>query len=180
MRTILSVLAVGLLARDAAAEPPSGVAVGVEVGQPTSATLRWAGLDGLLGVGAAIGTGTRSGTGLSMHADVTVTPVVVYRRGGTQVPLHAGIGVRRYSHGYEPMSLDELPDTHTGVRLVVGAGAALEDPALELYLELAPGYDFARSDSCSLASGVDSLCPHAQSGRGFVDLVLGVRWYLGG
>jgi hypothetical protein len=178
MRPILIALAIGWLAGDAAAEPPSGIAVGVEVGEPTAATVRWAGLDGLVGVNAAIGSGTRSGAGLSLHADVTVTPVVVYRRGGTQVPLHAGVGLRRYAHGYEPMSIDEVPDVHTGVRMLIGAGVALADPALELYLELAPGYDLARSDSCTLVSGADSLCPHAQSGRGFVDLVLGVRWYL--
>jgi hypothetical protein len=178
VRSLLIVLAVGWLARDAAAEPPSGIAVGVEVGEPTAATVRWAGLDGFLGVNAAIGSGTRSGAGLALHADLTVTPVVAYRRGGTQVPLHVGVGVRRYAHGYQPMSIDEVPDVHTGVRLVLGAGLALADPSLELYLELAPGYDLSRSDSCTLVSGTDSLCPHAQSGRGFVDLVLGARWYL--
>ena len=180
MRSLLILVALAGATGDAAAEPPSGIAVGVEVGEPTAATVRWAGLDGLLGVGAAIGSGTRSGVGLSMHADVTITPVVVYRRGGTQVPLHVGVGIRRYAHGYEPMSIDELPDVHTGVRLVVGAGVALADPSIEVYLEVAPGYDVGRSEACSLVSGTDSLCPHAQSGRGFVDLVIGARWYLGG
>jgi hypothetical protein len=30
-----------------------------------------------------------------------------------------------------------------------------------------------------LLSGVDSLCPHARSPRGFLDAVLGARWYFG-
>ncbi len=167
----------------AAADPgerPVGVALGVEVGEPAAVTARWVGLDGLLGVGAAVGTGTRSGAGLSLHAEVTVTPLVVLRAGSTVVLVHAGLGGRHYRHGYDAMSVDEVPDAHTGIRFLVGVDVALAAPRLELYLEAAPGYDLWRGASCSLASGVDSVCPHAAASRGFVDVVLGARWYLGG
>ncbi|MCB9560759.1 MAG: hypothetical protein H6708_10170 [Kofleriaceae bacterium] len=159
---------------------PSGIAVGVEVGEPAAVTVRWVGLDGLLGVGAAIGTGTRAGPGLALHGDVSLTPLVAFRRGATAVLVHVGLGARWYRHGYQSMSIDELPDTHAGVRVPIGIGAALASPRLELYLEAALGYDAWRTASCSLASGVNSLCPHASSSRAYVDVVLGARWFVGG
>lgn len=169
--------------RVARAEPdprPTGVAVGLEVGEPVAATARWVGVGGLLGVGAALGTGTRSGVGLSTHVDVTVTPAVVMRASSTAVLVHVGAGLRYYRHGYDAMSVDEVPDAHLGVRGVVGLDVVLASPRLELYLEAAPGYDVDRTASCTLASGVDSVCPHAAASRAFVDVVLGARWYIGG
>ncbi len=154
-------------------EPPRaqhGLAVGVEVGEPTSATVAW--LAGKLEVAAAIGTGTRAGVGLSLHADAQLE----IARIGPRMPLRIGVGARYYHHGYSAMSFDELPDSHVGVRVPVSL--AYELGALQLYLELAPGVDVYRSASCSLASGPYSICPHAQERPLFVQLVIGARWFL--
>ena len=56
---------------------------------------------------------------------------------------------------------------------------ALRGPRLELYLDGGPGYDVGRSDSCSFASGVMTVCPHQQATRLYWHGGLGVRWYLG-
>jgi hypothetical protein len=183
--SVLLVLSITSVPAVAGAEPapsekPEGLAVGVEVGEPSALTLRWVAPGGLLGVGGAIGTGTRSGAGLSAHAEITVVPVIAHRARSTAVLLHAGGGVRLYRHGYDAMSVDEIPDAHVGLRAVLGADVVLTSASLELYLEVAPGYDVHRTASCTLRSGVDSVCPHAAASRGFVDVVLGARWYIGG
>jgi hypothetical protein len=49
---------------------------------------------------------------------------------------------------------------------------------MQLYAELAPGIDFHRTASCTLASGPYTVCPHAQDRPLFVQLVVGARWFL--
>jgi hypothetical protein len=107
-----------------------------------------------------------------------VTPAALPVAGILLLP-HVGLGLRYKRDHYQPASIDELPDAHTGIRASVGVGAKLRQP-VEIYLDLAPGYDLARTDSCSFLSGVDSICPHAQSSRGFFDLAVGARWWFGG
>lgn len=72
--------------------------------------------------------------------------------------------------------MDELPDAHTGVLAGITLGLALR--RVELYVEVAPGYDLWRTRGCSLASGASSVCPHAQSTSAFVEGFAGVRWFL--
>jgi len=151
--------------------PPSGLAIGVEVGEPSAVTLRYALGGGRFGVQVGVGSGVVGGTGLAVHGDLTVGVV----RLGQRSLLFAGVGARYYRHHYPLASVDELSDTHTGVRVPVGVTAPIG--GLELYLQVAPGYDLARSQSCNLASGVNSLCPHAASSRLFVHANLGARFY---
>jgi hypothetical protein len=109
---------------------------------------------------------------VSFHADVQVEVA----RLGAHVPLRIGLGGRYYHHGYEPMSFDEIPDSHYGVRAPIAI--AYETGALQLYAEAAPGVDVKRTASCTLASGPYSICPHAQELPLFVQLVVGARWFL--
>lgn len=158
----------------AAISPPAdadrrGLAVGLEVGEPASVTVGW--WAGRFGVSGALGTGTRAGLGVSAHVDLQLEVARV----GPTVPIRVGLGGRYYHHGYEPMSLDELPDAHYGIR--ASAAIALERGPLELYAEAAPGVDLRRTASCSLARGPDSICPHAQAAPLFLQLVLGARWF---
>ncbi len=159
------------------AEPATaeGLAVGVEVGEPSSVTVGW--FANRLGVTAALGTGTIEGVGPSLRADVVGYPFILTKGADWSLPLQVGIGIRHYRHGYDEMSIDEVDDAHTGVRASVAA--VWLRGALSVYAELAPGYDLARTDSCNFASGADSICPHAQSTRAFVQFLAGVRWFIG-
>jgi hypothetical protein len=147
-----------------------GLAVGVEVGEPTSITVGvWT---GNLGLSAALGTGTLEGVGLSFHVDAQL----IVARLAPQVPLRVGLGGRFYHHGYDAMSFDEVPDSHYGIRASVAL--AYERGAMQLYAEAAPGVDVHRSASCTLASGAYSICPHTQEVPVFLQLVVGARWFL--
>lgn len=148
----------------------AGFAVGVELGEPSSATGAW--YVGKLAVLAAIGSGTLEGPGLSMHADVQM----LVARVGPALPIRVGLGARYYHHGYEPMSVDEVPHTHYGVR--GSASIGLDRGPFQIYAELAPGVDFMRTRSCTFTSGVDTICPHAQELPVFVQFVVGARWFL--
>lgn len=148
----------------------AGLAVGVELGEPTSAVAGWF-FDRFAVIGA-VGTGTRAGLGVSLHVDGHVTIMRLTPR----MPLYGGLGVRYYHHGYGAMSVDEIPDSHYGIRALVGL--ALDRRSLQIYSELAPGIDIRRTRSCTLLSGPNSICPHAQDGPVFVQFVVGVRWFL--
>lgn len=153
-----------------ASPAPRGLAVGIEVGEPTSLTVGyWA---GALGIRAAVGSGTRAGLGIAARIEGQLEVA----RLAAHVPLHVGLGARLYRHGYEEMSLDEIPDTHVGLRASVAIG--YERGGMLLYAEAAPGVDVVRTTSCSLASGPYSLCPHAQASPLFLQLVVGARWFL--
>lgn len=167
---LIALAAVGGIAHAepaAPSRPPTGLAFGVELGAPSSATAHFAFADRRHALTAAAGTGTLGGPGLSARLELS-------RAIGSL--LHVGVGARHHRHHYAPASMDELPDAHTGV--LVTASVARAFGQLELYAELAPGYDVLRTSSCSLASGASSVCPHAQSTRVFLEGFAGVRWYL--
>ncbi len=149
---------------------PHGLALGVELGDPVSATIGW--FAGNLAVSGAIGTGTVEGPGIEAHVDLQI----VATRLSPSAPLRVGLGLRAYHHGYQPASTDELPDDHLGIRVPIAL--ALERGSMQLYAEVAPGIDVAKSRSCSLASGAFSVCPHAQESPFFLQLVVGARWFL--
>lgn len=153
-----------------AATAAHGLAVGAELGEPTSATLAY--FIGALTFGGAIGTGTVEGAGVSAHADVQL--VVTHL--SPSLPVRVGLGLRYYHQGYQPMSIDEVPDSHYGAR--ASATLAYQHGPLELYGEVAPGIDFVRTPSCTLADGPNSICPHAMAGPFFFQLVVGARWFL--
>lgn len=183
MRHLIVLAALGAASGPAHAEPassprslPAGLAVGAELGEPSSATVRFATGAGKLGVVAAVGTGTVSGPGLSLRAEVTYAVATLARGATYALPLHVGVGLRHHRHSYAPASMDELPDAHTGP--FGSATLALAFDHLELYAEAAPGYDLWRTSSCSLISGADSVCPHAQQSGLFVEVFAGARWYL--
>lgn len=149
---------------------PRGIAVGVELGEPTSLTVGyWA---GALGIRAAVGTGTRAGVGIAAR----VEGLLEVARLAPHVPLHVGLGARLYHHGFQEMSFDEVPDTHVGIRASLALG--YERGGMLLYAEASPGVDVLRTTSCSLASGPYSICPHAQATPLFLQLVVGARWFL--
>ncbi len=168
MRRLL--LFVALAIPSSARADDGGLAIGVALGDPSAITARYTLSPDQLHVDAALGTGTLAGLGPELHAGVAFQP-------SRAVPVYVGLGLRYYHHGYAAASVDELPDDHVGVRAAVGATFDLSSK-LELFGELAPGYDVHRSDSCSLMSGVDSICPHAQSSPWFAQLMAGVRWSL--
>lgn len=146
------------------------LAIGLELGEPVSATAGW--FDGKLAVVGGVGTGTFGGAGLSVRAAVQL----VVARLAPAMPIRVGLGGRLYHHGYDLASIDELPDTHYGV--FASVGAALQRGPLELYGEVAPGIDVKRTRSCALASGSSTICPHAQAAPAFVHFVVGARWFL--
>ncbi len=152
------------------ATPPRGLALGIELGEPTSGTLGW--FTGKLAIVGGIGTGTFAGPGFHVHAGAEAEVL----RLGPHLPLRVGGGVRLYHHGYHEASIDEIPDTHVGVR--ASASLALERGALQLYVQVAPGIDVVRSSSCSLASGARSICPHAMENPAFFQMAVGARWFL--
>lgn len=154
---------------DPAAAQRRGLAVGLELGEPTAITVGW--WVGKLGVSAALGTGTLAGLGVSAHADVQLEVVGL----APGLSLDVGLGGRVYHHGYDAMSYDEIPDTHYGVR--ASAALAYDRDALRFYAEVAPGIDIHRSASCTLASGPYSICPHAQELPLFIQVVVGARWF---
>ncbi len=154
---------------DSRTAAPHGLAIGIEVGEPTSATIGW--FTGKLALLGALGTGTYEGPGIEAHADVQLE----IRRLGPNMPLRIGGGARLYHHGYHQSSIDETPDTHLGLR--ASASIALERRQLQLYAEVAPGIDVVRSSSCNLSSGARSVCPHAQEAPVFLQLAVGARWF---
>ena len=147
-----------------------GLAVGVELGDPSSATAAW--FQGKFVVSGALGTGTFAGPGFSAHIDAQLE----VHRLAASVPLRVGLGGRYYNQHYERMSVSEIPDSHYGLRATVDL--AYETGPLELYAELAPGVDVKRTQSCTLRDGPYSICPHAQSSPLFVQFAVGVRWFL--
>jgi hypothetical protein len=148
----------------------TGLAIGAEVGEPTSATAAW--FRERISLHGGFGTGTFGGLGISLHAgaQLAVTELAPH------VPLRVGLGGRVYHHGYEVMSIDELPDTHYG--LFASANVALERGPVQFYAQLAPGIDVARTRSCTLERGPSTICPHAQEVPVFVHFTVGVRWFL--
>lgn len=152
------------------ARPQQGLALGIELGEPTSATVGL--FTGKLALLGAIGSGTFQGPGLSAHIDAQLEVT----RLAPSIPLRVGLGGRFYHHGYQPMSVDEIPHEHYGLR--ASAALAVERGAMQLYAEVAPGIDLKRSASCTLADGPRSVCPHAQSSPLFVQLVLGARFFI--
>lgn len=157
-------------AASTAAPARSGLAVGVELGEPTSATIGWFG--GTLAFVGAIGSGTVAGPGVSVHADVQVE----VKRLGPNLPVRIGLGGRYYHHGYDGMSFDEIPDSHYGLR--ASAAVAFDRGPVQIYAELAPGIDLKRTRSCTFAGGADSICPHAQASPLFLQFVAGIRWFI--
>ncbi len=146
------------------------LALGLELGEPVSATAGW--FDGKLAISGGIGSGVFGGAGLSLRAAVQLEVT----RLTPAMPLRVGLGGRLYHHGYELASIDELPDTHYGV--FASIATALELGPLEIYGELAPGIDLHRTRSCALSSGPATICPHAQEAPVFVQFVVGARWFL--
>ena len=128
---------------------------------------------------AGVGSGTLDGTGLTIRGGVTFAPVVLAAGASRALPIYLGVGARYYQHHFDPASIDELPDRHVGLEGTLGVALALRGPRLELYLDGGPGYDVGRSDSCSFASGVMTVCPHQQATRLYWHGGLGLRWYLG-
>jgi hypothetical protein len=186
--TLLAAVLGATSAQPALAEPDSnqagarslgGLGLGVEVGEPSSLTVGYMMSELGLGGSVSVGSGILAGSGLSLRADVTWIPLVLRRTSSVRIPLRVGIGGRYYNHSYEPMSVDEINDEHAGLRVAIGTGLALMNAGVEVYGEIAPGYDLWRSDSCNLASGALSVCPHALSSRGFVQGVVGVRYFFG-
>lgn len=157
-------------ATDERSPTPRGLALGIELGEPTSGTIAYY-MDRLV-LAAAVGSGTLAGPGLAMHVDVQL----VLANLGDGIPLRAGLGARYYHHGYEPSSIDEVPDSHYGAR--ASLAIALQRGPVEIYAEAAPGVDAKRTTSCTLASGANSICPHAMERPFFLQLVLGARWFL--
>ncbi len=147
-----------------------GLAIGAELGEPTSLTVGW--FFDRFSINGAIGTGTLAGLGASFHVDGHLEVA----RLSPRMPLYVGLGARYYHHGYEAMSVDELPDSHYGLRVL--GGVALERGPLQFYTELAPGIDVRRTQSCALLEGPNSICPHTQSTPLFVHFVIGVRWFV--
>lgn len=148
----------------------SGLAVGVELGEPTSATIGW--FRGTLAFVGALGSGTLAGPGVSVHADVQLE----VKRLRPNLPVRVGLGGRFYHHGYDAMSIDEVADSHAGIR--ASAAVALDRGPLQLYAELAPGIDLVRTRSCTFAGGADSICPHSQASPLFLQFVAGARWFI--
>lgn len=149
---------------------PHGLAIGIEAGQPASATVGW--FADKLSVDAALGSGTLLGPGFEAHLDVQV----IATRLAPNVPLRVGLGGRYYDQHYQAASPDELPQQRWGVRSPVSI--ALDKPSWQVYAEVAPGVDLHRSASCNLLDGANSVCPHAQSTPAFVDFVVGARFFL--
>jgi hypothetical protein len=149
---------------------PGGLAVGIELGEPTAVTAGW--FAGRLAVVGAVGSGTFEGPGIAAHLKVLYAITEL----GPRIPLFVGLGGRLYRHGYEAMSIDELPDSHFGV--FASIGVALERGPVQLYAELSPGLDAKRTRSCTLASGPQSICPHAQEAPVFLNFAVGARWFL--
>lgn len=147
-----------------------GIAVGAELGEPTSATVGW--FHDKLAILGAIGSGTLAGPGIQIHADAQM----VVHRLRPNMPLRVGLGARFYHHGYQPQSINELPHEHYGVRVPVAL--AYEKKAMQLYAELSPGVDFKRTNACALTNGAYSVCPHQQQNPLFVQLVVGVRFFI--
>ena len=132
---------------------------------------------GLILIGDA--AGFTLNTGLTIRGGLTFAPVVLAAGPTRALPIYLGVGARYYQHHYDPASIDELPDRHVGLEGTLGVALARRGPRLELYLDGGPGYDVGRSDSCSFASGVMTVCPHQQATRLYWHGGLGVRWYLG-
>ncbi len=147
----------------------SGLAIGVELGDPASLTAAY--FVDKLSFGAAVGSGTLYGPGFSAHVDIQYVAMQL----APHMPLRLGLGGRYYDQHYQPASVDELPQQRWGVR--ASAQVALEKPSWQLYAELAPGVDLKRSASCNLLDGVNSVCPHAQSTPMFLQFDVGARWF---
>jgi hypothetical protein len=148
---------------------PQGLAIGAELGDPTSITAAW--FAGKLDVDAALGTATLESVGWSLHVDAQA----VIAEPAPDVSLRVGLGMRYYRHSHL-MSIDELPSSQLGVR--ASLAVALRRGPIELYAEVAPGIDVARGASCSLVDGVDSVCPHSQESPWFFQMVIGARWFV--
>ena len=148
-----------------------GFAIGVELGEPTAATAAW--FRDRVSVFGGFGTGTFGGPGLSLEVGAQLVVVELADR----VPLRVGLGGRLYHHGYDLMSIDELPDTHYG--LFGSINLAVDRGPLQLYAQLAPGVDVALTRSCTLERGPATVCPHAQEAPVFVHFAVGMRWFLG-
>jgi hypothetical protein len=147
----------------------AGLAIGAELGDPISATVAYY-HDKMLLAGA-LGSATLESPGIAAHADAQF----VVTQLSPKAAFRVGLGLRYYHHSHL-LSPDEVPSSHYGAR--VSAAIAMNAGPVELYAELAPGIDFKRTNSCSLASGAYSVCPHAQENPLFLQMVVGLRYFL--
>jgi len=129
-----------------------GIALGVELGEPTSATAGW--FSGRLAATAGVGSGTLDGIGLAVHGELRYEAAQLSGR----FPLRFGAGFRYYRHEEQ----SRASDTRYGVRAIVEIATRF-DP-VELYAELAPGVDLDRTRQAR------SML--------FANLAIGARWFL--
>lgn len=151
---------------------PHSLGVGVTFGQPTKLSLTYRLPNVPLAVAAGLGTGIWSGTGLHLDASLA------WQKAISDFRISLGAGYRYYDHHYAPRSLDELDrDGHHGPVALLGFSWMLSDSPIEIFGELMPGLDLGRTESCTFASGVNTICPHEDERDWFVNLGVGARYW---
>lgn len=78
-----------------------------------------------------------------LHGDVLWHPAVLARTSAFDLPLYIGVGARFLDHhGYDYAGRYVPPHTHLGLRVPVGIAFELTRAPLDLFVELAPVWDF--------------------------------------
>ncbi len=128
--------------------PPqlSGVGLGLQVGAPTSLTIKFAGVQEngiVVGVGAGFRYGGRFATSLSIHADYLIHVATLVRQSQIALTAYVGPGLwlSIFGDGYgfgivQPYLFNSL--FGLGVRMPLGLSMSFSGAPIEVYLELDP------------------------------------------
>jgi hypothetical protein len=145
MRTVCSAaIAVALVLTFMPASSPAKIGVGIVAGEPSGFSFKWWS-DGSTGVDAATGWSLDEGD-FYAHCDYLWHRAFEDREIGGTVPLYFGIGGR--------LLLREDDDSKLGVRIPVGVDYILGEGRFDVFVEIAPIFNFVPETEFDLSGGI--------------------------
>ena len=154
--TILAATGCGALAAfaDSPPLPAAGTAsagsekfgAGIMVGEPTGATMKYW-LNESLALDGAVGWSLRRDSTLYLHSDLLWHAFDLIPVPPGRLPVYLGVGsMVRFR--------DDHRDDEFGVRLPVGLSYLFARSPVEVFVEVAPGFDFAPATRADITGGV--------------------------
>lgn len=145
MRVVCSVgLALIILATLSASPAAARVGVGIVAGEPSGFSFKWWG-DGNAAVDAVTGWSLSDGD-FYVHSDYLWHGLFEDEQIGGSVPFYFGIGAR--------VLLRDEEDSKLGVRVPIGLDYLFDDGRFDVFLEIAPIFNFVPDTEFDLSAGV--------------------------
>lgn len=145
MRDLISIsLAVIVIVALAVSPAAAGIGVGVFAGEPSGFSFKWWG-DGSTAVDAVTGW-SLGDADFYAHCDYLWHRMIEDKEIGGSVPLYYGIGAR--------LLLRDGDDSKIGVRIPVGLDFLFDNGRFDVFVEVAPIFNFVPETEFDLSGGV--------------------------